>query len=96
MIATTVYVCVKPEYIGEFINATIRNHEYSTKENGNLRFDVLQSTDDPARFMLYEAYESEEQAAAHKQTAHYVQWRDAVAEMMAEPRRGVPYCAIRP
>jgi autoinducer 2-degrading protein len=46
--------------------------------------------------MLYEAYDSAESAAAHKKTAHYNAWRDAVANWMAEPRQGISYKAIRP
>ena len=96
MIATTVMVQVKEQYIDDFIKACIKNHELSIQEPGNKRFDILQSTENPASFLLYEAYESLEAAAAHKQTAHYAAWRDAVADWMAEPRRGIPYKAIRP
>jgi autoinducer 2-degrading protein len=28
---------------------------------------------------------------AHKETAHYAAWRDAVAPMMAQPRTNVKY-----
>ena len=85
---TLVHVRVKSEAIDAFIAATRANHEASIQEAGNRRFDVLQSPDDPARFILYEAYASADDAAAHKVTAHYLAWRDAVAELMAEPRRG--------
>ena len=85
---TLVHVRVKPEAIDAFIAATRANHEASIQEAGNRRFDVLQAPDDPARFILYEAYASADDAAAHKATAHYLAWRDAVAELMAEPRRG--------
>lgn len=88
MHVTLVHVRVKPEAIDAFIAATRANHEASIQEAGNRRFDVLQSPDDPARFILYEAYASADDAAAHKATAHYLAWRDAVAELMAEPRRG--------
>lgn len=57
---------------------------------------MLQSPKDPTRFILYEAYASAEEAATHKQTTHYAAWRDAVAGMMAEPRRGVPYQGLYP
>ena len=85
---TLVHVRVKSEAIDAFIAATRANHEASIQEAGNRRFDVLQSPDDPARFILYEAYASADDAAAHKATAHYLAWRDAVADLMAEPRRG--------
>lgn len=96
MYVTTVMVHVKEDRVQDFINASIKNHEGSTKEPGNRRFDVLQSVEDPTRFILYEAYDSKESAAAHKDTAHYKTWRDAVADCMAEPRKGIPYTSIRP
>ncbi len=91
MIVTCVYVHVKREHVDDFIEATTRNQEGSVREPENLRFDVLQAADDSARFLLYEAYASEEAAARHKQTDHYLTWRDRVADWMAEPRKGVRY-----
>jgi autoinducer 2-degrading protein len=94
MIVTVVNVYVKEENIQEFIAATIENHNASVQEPGNLRFDVLQNREDPARFTLYEAYESDETSKAHKETAHYARWRDGVADMMAEPRSSVKYESV--
>ncbi len=88
MHTTLVHMRVKPEHVAAFIEACRLNHEASVREPGNLRFDFLQDTEDLTRFMFYEAYRSEGDAAAHKNTAHYAAWRDAVADMMAEPRRG--------
>ncbi len=96
MHVTLVHVHVKPERVEEFIAATRANHEASVREPGNRRFDFLQSAEDPSRFVLYEAYASAEDAAAHKGTAHYAAWRDRVADMMAEPRKGVPYAGLLP
>ena len=96
MIVTAVHVYVKPEYIDEFIRASTKNHLSSIAEAGNMRFDVLQDAGDPAKFMLYEAYENENYAAAHKQTAHYLEWREKVAPWMAIPREGIKYSAICP
>lgn len=96
MIVTTVTVYVKPEYVLEFIEITKANHEASLKEPGNLRFDVARCVDDPNRFLLYEAYESEEAAAEHKQTIHYQEWRDKVAGWMAKPREGVKHYIMFP
>ena len=96
MHVTLVHVRVKPEAVDAFIAATRANHEASIREAGNRRFDVLQAPDDPARFILYEAYASAEDAAAHKATAHYLAWREAVADMMDEARRGEPMNGILP
>ena len=96
MIVTCVHVYVKPEDTDRFIEATIENHNESVKEPGNLRFDLVREAENPDHFMIYEAYESEEAAAAHKTTPHYLEWRDKVASWMAEPRKGVKYNIIEP
>jgi autoinducer 2-degrading protein len=96
MITTCVYIHVRPEVVKEFITATIENHHKSVREPGNYRFDLIQQADDPCRFMIYEAYETEEAAAAHKKTLHYLKWRDGVQDFMAEPRVGVKYKIIVP
>jgi len=96
MHVTLVHVHVRPESVEAFVEATRRNHGSSTNEPGNRRFDVLQDPQDPTRFILYEAYVDEAAARAHKDTAHYLAWRDAVADMMAEPRRGEPMNGLFP
>jgi autoinducer 2-degrading protein len=96
MQVTLVHVHVKPQHVEDFIAATHANHLASVREPGNRRFDVLQSPDDPTRFVLYEAYASAEDAAAHKQTPRYAAWRDAVAPWMASPRQGHPYHGLFP
>jgi autoinducer 2-degrading protein len=96
MHVTLVHVHVKPEHIDDFIAATAANHAASVQETGNRRFDVLQSPDDPCRFILYEAYATSADAAAHKDTAHYLAWRERVADWMAEPRQGMPYNGLYP
>lgn len=96
MIVTCVTVYVKEGHVDEFIAATIENYQGSIGEPGNMRFDVLQCRDDPSRFLLYEAYESDEAAKAHKETGHYLKWRETVAGWMEKPREGVPHDVVRP
>ncbi len=96
MVITTVMVQVKQDHIEDFISATVPNHEASIREPGNMRFDILQSEDDPSKFVLYEAYESAQAAAAHKDTEHYKLWRKTVEPWMAVPRQGIKYKGIRP
>ena len=96
MHVTLVHVRVKPDCVDGFIEACAANHRASVHEPGNLRFDVLQADDDPCRFVLYEAYVRPEDAAEHKQTGHYQAWRQTVADMMDEPRRGEPFKGLFP
>lgn len=96
MIVTFVHVWVKPEHIDDFIQASNENHQHSIREPGNLRFDLVQDATDPGKFVIYEAYESDQSAAAHKETAHYKKWREEVAEWMAQPRKGEKYIILAP
>ncbi len=96
MHTTLVKVHVKTEYIDNFIAATRLNHEASVQEPGNLRFDILQMADTPHQFILYEAYRNVDTAAAHKETAHYLTWRETVADWMASPREGIRYDGLFP
>ena len=91
MHVTIVYIHVKPENVDAFIKASHLNHAASVKEAGNLRFDFIQQADDPNRFVFYEAYKSKEDVHAHKESAHYLAWRETVNDWMAEPRKGVVY-----
>jgi len=96
MPVTLVHVHVKPEHVADFIEASRANHEGSVREPGNKRFDVLQSTDDPTRFILYEWFEDEASVAAHKRTPHYARWRNEVQDWMAEPRVPAHYSGLLP
>ncbi|HPD31438.1 MAG TPA: antibiotic biosynthesis monooxygenase [Phycisphaerae bacterium] len=96
MLIVAVHVHVKPECVEAFRQATIENASHSIRESGIARFDVIQQSDDPTRFVLMEVYKTPEAPAKHKETAHYAKWRDTVADMMAEPRSSMKYTAVFP
>lgn len=96
MLIVHVHVRVLPECVEDFKAATLENARRSLDEPGVARFDVVQQPEDPARFVLVEAYRTASGAAAHKETEHYRVWRDAVAPMMAEPRSSVKYTNVFP
>ena len=96
MLIVHVHVHVKPESVEDFRAATIENARSSVQEPSIARFDVVQQQDDATRFALIEVYRTPEAAGAHKETAHYAKWRDAVATMMAEPRNSLKYTAVFP
>ena len=96
MLVIQVNVRVKPESVEAFRSATTANARNSVKEPGIARFDFFQHADDPTRFTLIEVYRSAEASAAHKDTRHYQAWRDAVADMMAEPRSSVRLANVFP
>jgi autoinducer 2-degrading protein len=96
MIVRAIEVQVKPGRAAEFIAASLPNHRGSLTEPGVLRFDVLQSAEDPSSFLLYEVYRDEAAIQAHKETAHYQAWKKAVEPLMAVPRKGRPFNVLAP
>ncbi|HQF55203.1 MAG TPA: antibiotic biosynthesis monooxygenase [Fibrobacteria bacterium] len=96
MLIVHVFVQVAPGREEEFRLATLANARESVKEPGIARFDVVQQADDPARFVLVEAYRTDDAPAAHKETAHYKTWRETVEPWMAVPRSSVKYREIHP
>ena len=96
MLVVHVFIHIKPEYIDVFKEASKENARNSIQEPGIVRFDLIQQTDDPARFVLVEIYRTEDAPAKHKETAHYKKWRDTAEGMMAEPRYSIKYENIYP
>ena len=96
LIVVHVHVHVLPDAVEAFRAASVDNARESVREPGVARFDVVQSTEDPTRFVLVEVYRTPDAPAAHKQTAHYARWRDAVADLMAEPRTSARYVNVFP
>lgn len=96
MLIVHVFVHVNEEQVEAFKAATMENARYSVQEPGIARFDVIQEQDDPTRFVLVEVYRTDADPARHKETSHYLKWRDKVAGMMAEPRSAVKYINIYP
>ena len=93
---STVIAYVKEEFINQFIEATLIHHANTIREKGNLRFDFLQSKNDPTMFLFYEAYESNDDIELHRQADSYLTWRETVADWMAKPREGTQFRAIAP
>ncbi len=96
MLIVHVHVRVKPDCIEAFKQATIENARNSVREPGIARFDVVQQSDDPTRFVLVEVYRSSEATTAHKATSHYAAWRDRMESLMVEPRFSVKFTNIFP
>ena len=96
MLALHVQIQVKPEHIDAFRAATLINASASRKEAGVVRYDVVQHQDDPTKWALWEIYRNPAGHAAHRETAHYLTWRDTVEPMMAVPRTSVKFGNVFP
>lgn len=91
-----VFIHVKADRLEEFKQASRTNAASSIEEPGIARFDFLQQADDPTRFLLVEVYRTPDDAAKHKETAHYNRWREQVEPLLAEPRTRLIYHNLFP
>lgn len=94
MLIMLAFVHVTDDGIEKFAAASTANALESIKEPGCKAFNVIQQNDDPSKFVLHEIYDDQAALDRHKETAHYAAWRDAVADIMAEPRYGLKYSAV--
>ena len=85
---------VRPEKVDEFLDAIHKNAVATLNdEPGCLRFDVLRSTEDAHRFILYEIYRDEAAFCdEHRSTAHYRAWRTAAAELVVNGSHVNTFC----
>ena len=89
MLILVVNIHIKADRIEAFKQATMENARHSRQEPGVARFDFLQQTDDPSRFVLIEVYRDQAAVAAHKETAHYHTWLAAVEMCIRDSRTAV-------
>jgi autoinducer 2-degrading protein len=87
---------VRADGVEIFRAASEVNARESRREPGVIRFDVVQETEDPTRFVLIEVFRDPAAAASHRETAHYLHWRDIVGPLMAEPRTNKKYVNVTP
>ena len=96
MIIQLVHIHVKPEAVEDFKTATLDNTRNSRLEPGIRQFALTQQQDDPTKFVIIEAFRDEAAVEAHRQAPHYLRWRDAVTDMMAEPRQAIRAIGLDP
>ncbi|EMJ97949.1 putative quinol monooxygenase [Leptospira sp. WS58.C1] len=96
MIVTVSSYKILPERIQEFLEISSELSRESLKENGVLRFDLLQNDGDEGRFLIIEAYESESKRKSHLETPHFVNWRRTVPEMFSQGTTTVYYKPLSP
>lgn len=67
---------IKPDRMDEFLKIIKEDAEGSRQEPGCLRFDVLQSQDDPNKFVFYEVYKDLDAVKVHKEQPHFKPWTE--------------------
>lgn len=96
MVLQIVHIHVKPEAVEAFKAATLANTRNSRKEPGIAQFALVHHADDPTKFIIIEAFRTEAAIDAHREAPHYLVWRDAVKDMMADARSSIRALSIDP
>lgn len=89
MYALTVTAHVLENKISFFLQKTLECALATRKENGNLRYDILQSEDDISCFVIYEIYRTKEDFLFHRETLHSIKWKAETEFIMAKPRERI-------
>jgi len=89
---------VKPEYVEVYKKAILENAQLTLPEEGVLRFDVFQDTEDPTHFSLLEIYRDMDARETHLKTPHFLKFKDIVIgqEMFARKGKGDQFKFIFP
>ena len=81
MISIFVTIQIRDGFVDQFKEASFGDSQGSVRdERGCFRFDILQNSEDPNRFHLYEVYEDELALEAHRDAPHYKKWRSTVED----------------
>lgn len=85
MLVVTVNFKAKSDKVEEFREAILYQAK-SSRENeaGCRQFDVVQSSEDPTQFFVYEIYDDEAAFEIHKDSPHSARTKEAVADLLDE------------
>ncbi|KOS58021.1 putative quinol monooxygenase [Rhodococcus rhodochrous] len=87
MIFIVVKFRVRPEYQNDWLSLTREFTEATRAEPGNLWFEWSRSVDDPAVYVLVEAFRDGEAGAAHVGADHFRTGLDAMRPALSETPR---------
>ncbi len=75
---------IVPAELDKFLAAIKENGAASVKEPGCRQFDILVLASSPNTVFLYEVYDNEAAALAHRQTDHFKKYAATTANMVAK------------
>ncbi|MFK7870756.1 MAG: putative quinol monooxygenase [Roseobacter sp.] len=85
MFAVTVTITTHPEKTKDFLPLILKNAQLSlSHEQGCLQFDVATEPSRPGAFFLYELYTDAAAFDAHLASAHFLEFDQATAAMIAK------------
>lgn len=72
--AVVVQAEIKADRLDEFLDLIEKDAIGSRAEAGCIRFDVVQSQEDPNKFIFYEVYKDLDAVLFHKEQPHFALW----------------------
>ena len=91
MIVLIVRVSVQPNKLEQFLGEVNVAIEATRKEAGVMRYELVQSVEAPATFLMIEEYVDEAALAAHDESEHMRRLLAMLGTMVAGPPEGTRY-----
>ena len=86
MLMLIVKVHIKPERINDYIIAVKEDaSDTMSKEDRNFLFSVSQDNENPELFFLVEIYKDNNALDFHRESQHFIKYRDTVTDMYSIP-----------
>ena len=86
MLMLIVKVHIKPDRISDYIIAVKEDaSDTMKKEDGNFLFSVSQDKENPELFFLVEIYKDNTALDFHRESQHFIKYRDTVTDMYSIP-----------
>lgn len=89
-----VHLEVRSDRLEEFLAEVRLNVQASRAEPGVEQFDLLQQTESPQRFLLYEAYRDMPALEAHRGAPHFQRWVEKGVPLLVGNRVRVLYSRV--
>ena len=91
-----VFFKVKENCIERFKEITLENAENSLKEEGVVRFEILQQQDNDCEFILNEIYLSPAEQLKHRESEHFKKWKSQVGDLLVHDYSFIKYNNVFP
>ena len=86
---------VRPERIGDFMEAVDRILPLSAREEGMVRFQYMQHADDPGHFTFVDIFRSQAAFDQHMEEPHLQVFAGLVPDLLSRPPESAFYRTLR-
>ncbi|PWJ42349.1 putative quinol monooxygenase [Sediminitomix flava] len=87
---------IDPNHLDTFREVTKKNFEASIKEEGVIRFDIMEDAERVGEYTILEVFKSSEDREKHFTTAHFKEWDKVAVPLFIAPLESRQYNSVFP